>query len=297
MYFCTQQHYFETSMDNNCLIPWYAMETDVKRQKFFNRSSSVTYIHKPEPQPEPKLEQKQPPIIQPKPKPKPKPLQTVMYRPADVVMMELTVKTRHDLVKDISFEWSKADFYHDLCISWFNEQKTKGLTEVVYLCGEEVIEATGKMLVCCLVCRYSDGHLEGFTPGLEKKDNENEPAIMAVEVKSDYQKPRFVDNAEAFKNALQTIADYAPYEGWKQRFHSGLRIMQDETVKFYGQKDTFNIQPPYFRYLYAAQVTHLGFGMGSWFDLPMVGSESFKAVTKLFSTQRHNAIMYAINNC
>lgn len=283
-------------MADNILIPWYAMETDPGRQKCFNRPTSAVYIWKPQPKPEPKPEPAPTQNSQLKPKSVRKQPQ-VIYRPADVVMMELTVKTRHDLVKDISFEWSKADFYHDLCISWFNEQKTKGLTEVVYLCGEEVIEATGKMLVCCLVCRYSDGHLEGFTPGLEKKDNENEPAIMAVEVKSDYQKPRFVDNAEAFKNALQTIADYAPYEGWKQRFHSGLRIMQDETVKFYGQKDTFNIQPPYFRYLYAAQVTHLGFGMGSWFDLPMVGSESFKAVTKLFSTQRHNAIMYAINNC
>ena len=283
-------------MADNILIPWYAMETDPGRQKCFNRPTSAVYIWKPQPKPEPKPEPAPTQNSQLKPKSVRKQPQ-VIYRPADVVMMELTVKTRHDLVKDISFEWSKADFYHDLCISWFNEQKTKGLTEVVYLCGEEVIEATGKVLVCCLVCRYSDGHLEGFTPGLEKKDNENEPAIMAVEVKSDYQKPRFVDNAEAFKNALQTIADYAPYEGWKQRFHSGLRIMQDETVKFYGQKDTFNIQPPYFRYLYAAQVTHLGFGMGSWFDLPLVGSESFKAVTKLFSTQRHNAIMYAINNC
>lgn len=283
-------------MADNILIPWYAMETDPGRQKCFNRPTSAVYIWKPQPKPEPKPEPAPTQNSQLKPKSVRKQPQ-VIYRPADVVMMELTVKTRHDLVKDISFEWSKADFYHDLCISWFNEQKTKGLTEVVYLCGEEVIEATGKVLVCCLVCRYSDGHLEGFTPGLEKKDNENEPAIMAVEVKPDYQKPRFVDNAEAFKNALQTIADYAPYEGWKQRFHSGLRIMQDETVKFYGQKDTFNIQPPYFRYLYAAQVTHLGFGMGSWFDLPMVGSESFKAVTKLFSTQRHNAIMYAINNC
>ncbi len=283
-------------MADNILIPWYALETDPGRQKCFNRPTSAVYIWKPQPKPEPKPEPAPTQNSQLKPKSVRKQPQ-VIYRPADVVMMELTVKTRHDLVKDISFEWSKADFYHDLCISWFNEQKTKGLTEVVYLCGEEVIEATGKVLVCCLVCRYSDGHLEGFTPGLEKKDNENEPAIMAVEVKSDYQKPRFVDNAEAFKNALQTIADYAPYEGWKQRFHSGLRIMQDETVKFYGQKDTFNIQPPYFRYLYAAQVTHLGFGMGSWFDLPMVGSESFKAVTKLFSTQRHNAIMYAINNC
>lgn len=283
-------------MADNILIPWYAMETDPGRQKCFNRPTSAVYIWKPQPKPEPKPEPAPTQNSQLKPKSVRKQPQ-VIYRPADVVMMELTVKTRHDLVKDISFEWSKADFYHDLCISWFNEQKTKGLTEVVYLCGEEVIEATGKVLVCCLVCRYSDGHLEGFTPGLEKKDNENEPAIMAVEVKSDYQKPRFVDNAEAFKNALQTIADYAPYEGWKQRFHSGLRIMQDETVKFYGQKDTFNIQPPYFRYLYAAQVTHLGFGMGSWFDLPMVGSESFKAVTKQFSTQRHNAIMYAINNC
>jgi hypothetical protein len=283
-------------MADNILIPWYVMETDPGRQKCFNRPTSAVYIWKPQPKPEPKPEPAPTQNSQLKPKSVRKQPQ-VIYRPADVVMMELTVKTRHDLVKDISFEWSKADFYHDLCISWFNEQKTKGLTEVVYLCGEEVIEATGKVLVCCLVCRYSDGHLEGFTPGLEKKDNENEPAIMAVEVKSDYQKPRFVDNAEAFKNALQTIADYAPYEGWKQRFHSGLRIMQDETVKFYGQKDTFNIQPPYFRYLYAAQVTHLGFGMGSWFDLPMVGSESFKAVTKLFSTQRHNAIMYAINNC
>ena len=283
-------------MADNILIPWYAMETDPGRQKCFNRPTSAVYIWKPQPKPEPKPEPAPTQNSQLKPKSVRKQPQ-VIYRPADVVMMELTVKTRHDLVKDISFEWSKADFYHDLCISWFNEQKTKGLTEVVYLCGEEVIEATGKVLVCCLVCRYSDGHLEGFTPGLEKKDNENEPAIMAVEVKSDYQKPRFVDNAEAFKNALQTIADYAPSEGWKQRFHSGLRIMQDETVKFYGQKDTFNIQPPYFRYLYAAQVTHLGFGIGSWFDLPMVGSESFKAVTKLFSTQRHNAIMYAINNC
>lgn len=284
-------------MDNNCVIPWYALENDVTQQKIINRPISASYIYVPEPEPEPEPVRTEPVIIPPKPKPKPKPRPTVNYRSGDVVMMELAVKARKDVANGMPFDWSKDDYYYGICAPWFDEQKARGLADVVYLCGDETMKATGKMLICCLACWYSDGHIECFIPDQEKRGNEFEPAIKGVEVKTDYKKPRFVDNAEAFKNALQTMADYAPQYGWKQTFRSGLRIMQDETVKYQGQRDTFNIQPPFFRYLYAAQVTHLGYGMGSWFDQMEFPYRDFKGITNMFSNARNNAIMYAINNC
>ena len=282
-------------MDNNSLIPWYAMETDTDLQEIYNRPISAAYIPEPEPEPapKPKPESKSESKSETTSKPKTQPSHNKSYRSADVVMMELAVKARKAVTGDVPFEWPEDDVYHNLCVAWFEEQKAKGLTNLVFLCGDESMNATGKFLICCFVCWYADGRIEGFTPTQEG----TEPVIKALEVKEGYQKPRFVDNAEAFKSALQAIEDYAPFEGWKQTFRSGLAIMQDERLRYMGQPDTFSIEPPYFRFLYAAQRTHLGYGMGSWFDLPMASTDGFKAITRHFSTERSRALMYAINNC
>ena len=144
-------------MDNDCLIPWYAMETDTNLQEIYNRPTSAAYIYKPEPKPKPEST----------PKPKTQQSHNKSYRSADLVMMELAVKTRKAVTGDVPFEWPEDDVYHDLCVAWFDKQKTKGLSDIVYLCGEETMNATGKFLICCFVCWYEDGHTESFTPSQE----------------------------------------------------------------------------------------------------------------------------------
>lgn len=263
-------------MDSEYLNPWYAIEREENLQEVYNRPVSAVFIYVPKPDPKPSQPEKN------------------IYRPASLVLMELAVKARKDVQDHIPFQWPD-DFYHDLCTSWFEKQKTNGLADIAYLCGDEILDAIGKFHEGCLVCWYYDGKATAFIPGTV--DQGQTPVLNPVDLKyRHYQKPEFPDNGESFKQALQAIADYAPFPGWKKTFEKGLAAMQD-SPSFSGQDDTFYIPEPFFKYLYAAQVAQLGSGMGSWFDLPITGTESFKKITNQFSTERDKAIMYAINNC
>jgi hypothetical protein len=265
-------------MDNDILIPWYKLVADPQRQRIYNGTASAAHTYKPQPKPQPSAPQKS------------------IGRAADLVLMELTVKVRKEARGEAAFEWPTVDSFHELCTSWHDEQKAKGLNDIVYLCGEETMKATGKFFACCLICWYADGHMEGFVPSQEHV-NGIKPVLKTVGMKPEYVKPVFAGNATDFKEALRAIADYAPFEGWKKKFEGALALMDDEMLRYSGQEDTFAIEPPYFRYLCAVRFASLGAGMGSWGDLPMAGTESFRAVTHRFSVARDNALMYAINNC
>lgn len=213
------------------------------------------------------------------------------------VIMELTVKIRKDLDGSAPFEWFN-DFYSPLCLSWYEEQKKRGIRDIVFLCGDEAIRAVGHRCECCMVCWYANHGVARFIPSQENKEGKNVPVIKRVRsVSLGYRKPVFTDNAESFKEALKDMADFAPFVGWKKRFNEGLSIMNRIGITFCGQENAFSIPQPYFRYLLAAQVTQLGAGMGSWFDLPVARTDSFKAMTSRFSAERCKALMYAINNC
>jgi len=270
-------------MDNDFLIPWYKLVADPQRQRIYNGTASAAHTYKPRP----KLH----------PKPQPSVPQKRICRAADLVLMELAVKARKEAGGEAAFEWPADDSFHEPCTIWHDEQKAKGLNDIVYLCGEETMKATGKFLACCLVCRYADGHTEGFVPSQEQGNGGIKQVLKTVGLKPEYVKPVFADNATDFKEALRAIADYAPFEGWKKKFEGALALMDNEMLRYSGQEDTFAIEPPYFRYLCAARFASLGAGMGSWGDLPMAGTESFRDVTHRFSVARDNALMYAINNC
>ena len=263
------------------MTPWYALETDAARQQLYNSPRTVTRIEKPTPKPNTDTSTSAKSI----------------YRSADLVLMELTVRIRKDLDKRVPFEWPD-DFYHDLCVEWYEEQKKRGIRDIVYLCGSMVYDVTGRYLGLCMVCWYSDNSVACFFPGQETVNGETKPVIKeTAPVRPDYPKPLFADNGSSFKAALQRIADYTDFEWWKSRFKKGLEIMNEEEVAYHGQKDTFDIPQPYFKYLLAVQTTQLGYGMGSWYDLPTMGTEGHKAVTNLFTAEQNKALMYAINNC
>lgn len=263
-------------MNDDILTPWYALEVDTSKQRVFNRPRSAVKVNKPVPKPS-------------------KP--AVVYRSAMEVIMELTVKIRKDLDGSVPFDWPD-DYYAPLCVSWYEEQKKKGISDIVFLCGEECSRATGKFYECCMVCWYADGNEACFIPSQEKKGGDSVPVITEVELANrNYPKPVFVDNAKSFKCALLAISEYASHGGWKRTFKEGISIMEQDNVVYHGQKDTFSIPQPYFKYLLAAQVTQLYVGMGSWYDQYLMGTEGFKVVTKRFSNERHKALMYAINNC
>lgn len=266
-------------MNNDFLTPWYALVTEGGLQTVYNRPRSAVKIYKPKPKP-------------------PKPSQSaIVYRPAIDVIMELTVAIRKDLDGSVPFDWPD-DYYAPLCVSWYEEQKKKGIRDIVFLCGDEGIRATRKFYECCMVCWYADGGVACFMPGLGGTPGNEKPVIKEVGLSHrHYKKPVFPDNGESFKSALFAMAEFATFEGWKNRFKSGYYIMGNDNLTYCGQKDVFPIPKPYFKYLLAAQVTKLGVGMGSWFDLPIVGTKSFKTITQRFSTERCNALMYAINNC
>ena len=268
-------------MNDDFLTPWYALETERGWQTVYNGPHSAVKLYVPPPKPS-KAADSGPKIV---------------YRAAVDVIMELTVTIRKDLDGSAPFEWPD-DFYGPLCISWYEEQKKKGIKDIAFLCGDEGIQATGHFYECCMVCWYGDGSTACFIPTQENKGGAVKPVIKEVELaQPHYRKPKFPDNGQSFKEALHVIADFAPLEGWKNRFKSGYHIMGEDNLTYCGQKDAFPIPKPYFKYLLAAQVTRLGVGMGSWFDLPVAGTESFKAITKRFSAEQCKALMYAINNC
>lgn len=268
-------------MNRDFLNPWYALEIDKGKQTFYNRPSTATQVYKPKP--------KSPKTVDPSPK--------IVYRPALDVIMELTVKIRKDLDGSVPFEWPD-DLYGSLCVSWYEEQKKRGIQDIVFLCGDEAVRAVGHRCECCMVCWYANHGVARFIPSQEIKEGKTVPVIKKVRsLLFSYRKHEFTDNAELFKEALKAMADFAPFDGWKKRFNEGLSIMNRIGIAFCGQENTFPIPQPYFRYLLAAQVTQLGAGMGSWFDLPMARTDNFKAVTNRFSAERCKALMYAINNC
>ena len=268
-------------MENDILKPWYAVETDADKQRFYNRPQTSVYVYEPPA----------------KPKRETYASAKNVYRPADVVLMELTVKTRKDIEKTEPFEWPD-DFYCGLCVSWYNEQIKRGLCDIAYLCGDEAERAAGRYVSYCIACWYADGGVACFIPTQKEVDGITKPVIEETKPsRSNYRKPEFADNAPSFKEALQTIADYTEFEWWKNRFLQGLSVMEQNDVSYCGQENTFPIPQPYFKYLLAAQLTQLGTGMGSWYDLPTMGSESHKRYTNLFTAERDKALMYAINNC
>ena len=267
-------------MESDNLTPWYAIEPDAEKQEFYNRPQTSVYIYKP-----------------------PHKLGTDKvssqnnYRPADLVLMELTVRIRKDLEKTMPFEWPD-DSYCDLCVSWYEEQKKRGIIDIAYLCGKATTEVLDCYYPFCMVCWYSDGSVACFVPSQKDVNGVKTPVIDEITpANRHYHKPKFADNAETFKDALMAIAGYTEFEGWKNRFKQGYSIMEQENVFYSGQDDTFSIPQPYFKYLLAAQVTRLGSGMGSWYDLPTMGTESHKKYTNLFTSERDKALMYAINNC
>ena len=267
-------------METDLFEPWYALGVKTRKQTVYNRPRTAMKIYKPTPK-------------------SPKPSQSaIVYRSALEVFMELTVAIRKDLDGSVPFEWPPDDYYAPLCVSWYEEQKKKGIRDIVFLCGDEGIRATGKFNECYMVCWYADDSAACFIPSQEKVGNDYKPVIKEVGLAhGDYQKPVFPDNGQAFKEALYAIAEFATFEGWKNRFKSGYHIMENDNLTYCGQKDAFPIPKPYFKYLLAARVTSLGVGMGSWFDLPIAGTDSFKAITKRFTAEQCKALMYAINNC
>ncbi len=268
-------------MDEDFLVPWYALEPDIDKQKVYNRPQSAVFVY------EPKSEEKRQTYTS----------RSGEYRSAELVFMEMAVRIRKALRNEEPFEWP-ADVYKELCTGWYCKQKEEGLRDIVYLCGSVVEEVTMRKELFCLVCWYDDGRADALILSQENKEGVIRPIISSIGVsKKGYLKPVFSDNAESFKAALQVIADYAPFDCWKERFINGLSIMNSESVTYSGQSDTFSIPEPYFKYFLSAQVTQLGYGMGSWYDLPMSGTESHKRVTDLFSAERSKALMYAINNC
>ena len=261
-------------MEENIVHPWYDIDPDEQSQEVFNRPRSAVYIYEPEAKPKAAS-----------------PQTNNVYRSADLV------RTRKDLEKTAPFEWPD-DFYHDLCVSWREEQMKRGLCDIAYLCGQEAEKVLKRFVDFCIACWYTDGHVSCFVPGQNNVNGTITPVLEEKKlVASRYRKPAFDDNAASFKEALKTIADYTDFEWWKNRFKQGLLIMQQENVGYCGQDDTFPISQPYFKYLLAAQVTQLGAGMGSWYDLPTAGTASHKKYTDIFTTERDKALMYAINNC
>lgn len=268
-------------MKTDHLIPWYALETDEEKQTFYNRPETVIRIYKP----------------RPKPKVADTATSKVVYRSARDVIMELTVKTRKALEGSAPFEWPD-DFYRPLCTSWFEEQKNLGIRDIVFLIGKEVDHVMKDARGSCMVCWYDDGGAACYVPSQENRGSETVPVIKKVETDlSDYRKPQFHGNADSFKEALHDIANYSSFEWWTRYFEQGVAILERDDVVYSGQEKTFPIPQPYFKYLLAAQATDPGFGMGSWFDLPIAGTEGFKEVTNRYLAEQSKALMYAINNC
>lgn len=269
--------------NDSILSPWYGIERDAARQSLISRPRSAVELKKETPASNAESDALS---------------ASMNYRSADLVLMELTVKGRRDLHGIEPFAWPD-DFYHDVCSAWFATQKSKGLEDMVFLCGSHAAKVALKPLACCIFCWYKNGSTNCFVPSTKSRNgNANYPDIAPLKVYNKlYKGETFEDNKDSFIQALQDIVDYAPFDGWKSIFRTGLITMRLEHVVYNGAENTFPMPEPYYKYLLAATQTNPGGGMGSWYDLPISGSGEFAKVTDALQEERNKAILFAVNNC
>lgn len=204
-----------------------------------------------------------------------------------MAMVELTAAARMALRG--SRDFSMRSYTSSICTSWFQEASKKGLKDVCLLCDFE------SKTPASVMCSYSDGHLSRLSLLYASKQDklivEERPRTYKT-----FERPECNDNASDFMEALLDIS-YVAVMGWKDYFLKAAKVLGSKDCSYDKQPGTFYLPQPYFKYLLAVSLSKTGGGMGSWYDTPNMGSNSFVIATNELHYQRWKALLYVANNC
>ena len=183
---------------------------------------------------------------------------------------------------------------------WFEEHRKHGLKDVA-LIGDYVLPEGSAVLGgehIAMICWYEDGDISRVTVSYDFERDERKIHEIILNDCS-FEKPMFPDNYTEFHEALLDIAYIAgvPGDFWFDYFAKVAQILESDDFEYDKQPGKFYLPKPYFKYYYAVMECNQGGGMGSWNDVPMVGTREYRLTNRELHYQRCRALLYAINNC
>lgn len=186
-------------------------------------------------------------------------------------------------------------------VPWFEEKRKLGLKDVA-LIGDYVLPKGSIVLGderIAMICWYDNSNISRVTVCYDDKLKE----LIINETKLDncqFDKPIFPDNYTEFHEALLDIA-YIARDGdtnfWANYFIKAAHILESDDLEYKKQSGLFFLPKPYFKYYYAVMECYQGGGMGSWNDVPIVGTREYRLTNRELHYQKCRALLYAINNC
>jgi len=179
---------------------------------------------------------------------------------------------------------------------WFTSSMQKGLTDVAFVLKYQLDipglwsdrEESAVLcwyrsgVVCKLTIQLADGQLQY---------KEQPLSIGAL------RKPICKDNLNSFREALLDIISVSCSDGWARFFMDAIHVLESSHCTYNETKQGFFLPEPYYKYLLAVRNTRLGAGMGSWYDLPNMGTANFRLATHQLEYEKCQALLYAVNNC
>ena len=293
--------------DDELLTPWYmpgkeydyGMESKSRNfEEYFGEKKSVPKPVQINPEPTPYAEPK--PAVE---------IRTIRDKHTPYVwgsasngktlaLAEFAVAMRRALRGDASFSM-RNNGMQTVCGEWFVAKKQEGLHDVLLVFGYlfDDPKAVVGMEPAVIICWFMDGRITRVT------FNRNEKGLYVDEKPIElggWNAPQFTEPYVDLRAALLDMASLArqctPTDYWPDMFMSAVHVIDSENCEYDKQPNLFYLPKPYFKYLMAVQMTYLGMGMGSWYDLPMVGEKDFKLATHEFEFQKYRALLFAVNN-
>lgn len=182
-----------------------------------------------------------------------------------------------------------------MLLPWFTGSKQRGLTDVAFVLKYQ-LDIRGLWSdreESAVLCWYRSGAVSKLTiqlaDGLQYKEQ-----LLSVGA---LRKPVCEDNLKAFREALLDIRSVACADWWAQLFMDAVHILESSHCTYEEKKLGFYLPEPYYKYLLAVRDTRLGAGMGSWYDLPNMGTTAFRLATHQLEYEKCRALLYAVNNC
>lgn len=268
------------------IVPWYEL---IENGPLYNSGHSATYRGQAQTEtPAPEAKQDEKPS-----------LATILALnrfKLRRVMMEITVNLRTLLGKRYG-DMLPVSSWETSVKSWIDSLQMSGIADVIYLTDRVDDNILPSGIHESVVVKHFSGQIKCYVATL----NEQEEFRMDEHTLPDSvtQLPVFLDNKAQFLLALKNIATFAyqcSYQYWGDYFSRAATSLEGtEPLQYEGA--VMPIPECYARYIYAGNMSEMGGGMGSWFDLPNAHSEEFIRLSKDLGRQQTLATLYAINNC
>ena len=288
-----------TYNEDNILMPWYADQSQYDYGEMNGRLLRNDPIPKPKKEVPHNTTQERPVAVRKIVDKHPSLNYDSANTPIMMTYAEMTAMGRMALRGERAFSM-RNEISNGTCTPWFERSKQKGLKDLALVCGfmvEGIPEImNGKR--SAVICWYKDGSMTRVTINYDyntSKFSLSEESIVGVS----WEKSSCPDNATEFYEALLDIAQVARYgtptSYWENYFMTAAKKIYASNEK--KSSRVFYLPYPYSKYLSAVVSSRTGAGMGSWQDVPAVGTEEYRITSLELGYQQCKALLYAVNNC